>query len=295
MGLRCSLLGHDFGDTVVEREREERGAEVVVTERELRECRRCDAESVVSENTEVRRLRPEETDDGADDEEAGDLVEEAEPATEPHDDAVIMENEEPPGELVPEAPDDGAGADPSSDATGVGDPHPEGPTTESAPDGTTTESAPDGTTAESAQDDADRATGDAGPATTGTDGRTESDGTVDGGAGQAESGPPDAATTTWPDVGQEETPGGAADGERDDSDFEFYERAAGEDRTGEAEPGTGSGIASRGPIESTGSLDDVEGVLVCPACQFEVPLARSSLRAGDICPECHAGYLAEER
>jgi len=36
MGLRCSLLGHDYGESFVERDREERGNEVVVTERELR-------------------------------------------------------------------------------------------------------------------------------------------------------------------------------------------------------------------------------------------------------------------
>ena len=47
MGLRCSLLGHDYGDSFVERDREERGNEVVVTERELKECARCGAEFTV--------------------------------------------------------------------------------------------------------------------------------------------------------------------------------------------------------------------------------------------------------
>ncbi|MDL0137610.1 hypothetical protein PNQ20_12210, partial [Halobacterium salinarum] len=56
MGIRCSLLGHDYGESFVERDREERGNEVVVTERELRECQRCGSEHVTSENTEVRPL-----------------------------------------------------------------------------------------------------------------------------------------------------------------------------------------------------------------------------------------------
>ncbi|MFU8869901.1 hypothetical protein, partial [Natronococcus sp.] len=56
MVLRCSLLGHDYGDVDVEREREERGSEVVVTVREYEECARCGDKHVISENTEVRSI-----------------------------------------------------------------------------------------------------------------------------------------------------------------------------------------------------------------------------------------------
>ncbi|MGQ3411384.1 DUF7093 family protein [Natrinema sp. LN54] len=56
MVLRCSLLGHDFGESEVEREREERGSEVVVTVQEYEECVRCGERSVISENTEVTSL-----------------------------------------------------------------------------------------------------------------------------------------------------------------------------------------------------------------------------------------------
>lgn len=52
MGLRC-LLGHDFTEPTAEREREERGDEVVVTIREVKECRRCGETQVITENTEV--------------------------------------------------------------------------------------------------------------------------------------------------------------------------------------------------------------------------------------------------
>lgn len=58
MGLRC-LLGHDFGPSGVVREHEEDGSEVIVTERELRRCRRCGEEQVLSESTEVRAIRSE--------------------------------------------------------------------------------------------------------------------------------------------------------------------------------------------------------------------------------------------
>ncbi|ARS90123.1 DUF7093 family protein [Natrarchaeobaculum aegyptiacum] len=56
MVLRCSLLGHDYGEPDVEREREERGSEVVVTVQEYEECSRCGDRNVLSENTEVRSL-----------------------------------------------------------------------------------------------------------------------------------------------------------------------------------------------------------------------------------------------
>ncbi|SIR97578.1 DUF7093 family protein [Natronorubrum thiooxidans] len=56
MVLRCSLLGHDYGETDVEREREERGSEVVVTVQEYEECVRCGERNVISENTEITSL-----------------------------------------------------------------------------------------------------------------------------------------------------------------------------------------------------------------------------------------------
>ena len=31
----------------------------------------------------------------------------------------------------------------------------------------------------------------------------------------------------------------------------------------------------------------------CPECQFTTPTEGSSLRPGDICPECRLGYLTE--
>ena len=53
MSLRCSIFGHDYGDSGVEREREEEGSEVVITIRETETCRRCGAVQVVSKNKEV--------------------------------------------------------------------------------------------------------------------------------------------------------------------------------------------------------------------------------------------------
>jgi DNA-directed RNA polymerase subunit RPC12/RpoP len=61
MGLKCSILGHRFEETEVERDREEQGSEVVTTIRELETCTRCGERQVVSENKEVTTLAtPEE-------------------------------------------------------------------------------------------------------------------------------------------------------------------------------------------------------------------------------------------
>lgn len=62
MSLKCSVLGHRFGETSVERSREESGNEVVITEQEVRTCERCGHQRVVSENKEVTTREP--ADDG---------------------------------------------------------------------------------------------------------------------------------------------------------------------------------------------------------------------------------------
>lgn len=56
MGLRC-LLGHDFGEPELRREREEDGNEVVTTVTEVKTCARCGETQVVSENTEVTTMK----------------------------------------------------------------------------------------------------------------------------------------------------------------------------------------------------------------------------------------------
>lgn len=61
MAIKCSLFGHAFGETTVEREREEQGSEVVITIREIETCSRCGETRVVSENKEVTTVEtPEE-------------------------------------------------------------------------------------------------------------------------------------------------------------------------------------------------------------------------------------------
>lgn len=57
---RCSVLGHEFGETEIRRDRDRHDEEVVVTIRELRTCDRCGERQVVSENRKVRTVEPSE-------------------------------------------------------------------------------------------------------------------------------------------------------------------------------------------------------------------------------------------
>ena len=62
----------------------------------------------------------------------------------------------------------------------------------------------------------------------------------------------------------------------------------------EAGPGTGITSVSPGPDPTRKQrLDDPDTEYHCPECDYTVASSASSLRPGDICPECRKGYLAE--
>lgn len=82
MGLTCSLLGHAFEDTDVERDREEQGSEVVTIVREVETCRRCGETRTISENKEVTAI-VEPDDVGTDTDGSGALGSMAEAADDP--------------------------------------------------------------------------------------------------------------------------------------------------------------------------------------------------------------------
>ncbi|MFW6448655.1 MAG: DUF7093 family protein [Halobacteriota archaeon] len=111
MDLRCSLLGHDFAPSELERRRDAHDAEEVVSVREFRECRRCGTRELLSENTHIRARADggEETDDDDDAEVLeGDLDgsrgDDRSPPTERDDDIIEAPSEEPDPE-VPESVD----------------------------------------------------------------------------------------------------------------------------------------------------------------------------------------------
>ncbi|MFB6251371.1 MAG: hypothetical protein ABEI27_06750 [Halobellus sp.] len=140
MGLKCRLLGHTYENPEVERNREERGDEVVVTIREVQTCVRCGDEQVVSQNKEVTTIRsPAEV--GLD-ESAAQAGGSAGPASAEGDEsaaAAAGETASRPGEdrsagEAADAPSD-AEADPAATTETEADPGAESPSTAASADG----------------------------------------------------------------------------------------------------------------------------------------------------------------
>lgn len=331
MVLRCSLLGHDYGEPEVEREREERGSEVVVTVEEYEECARCGERNVLSENTEVTSLPPES-------ETSGSASTSTSPSTEPETAAVPNDpsadgRDEPPS---PEPGSDSAAADASDDL-------------ESGPDHPTDENGePITDDAEILEDDADgdesrdpnRERGewpdsdDVGPpvgseneptawpetdeespdgesevasqSDPGHTGESDSETTLNFDASESVS---DAADSGFSPSHSPETEHGNDTGTAEPTDDAVFvdadpesdashpaaDTGVGTDPDAETGPGTGITSAQSAPAPGEGSSapDGVPTEFYCPRCEFVAPGDRGSLRAGDICPDCRKGYLGE--
>ncbi|MEE6211049.1 oxidoreductase [Salarchaeum sp. III] len=310
MGLRCSLLGHDFGEPEVEREREERGNEVVETVREVKICERCGSESVVSENTEVRSIKP---DPRVESDESAGAADAAESSPAPDLEAAVTrvsgggsdEHADEAGESAAVE----AGAGEFEDVSAEED------------DGVILS---DDTAEEEEEVPADREPGQWPDA---DDTRQDERDVTEGGAARAEDGdvsdgaPEEDEGAEVLDAEGDGEP--VADASEAESEHSPWPDVEGDDEGFDAKPGTGGGVDLDGSgqaaaqaepaseeeedveyveagFESTGSLDpervaDADGTeLVCPQCGHRTGVSGSSLRAGDICPECRKGYLAEQ-
>lgn len=272
MAIKCSLLGHDFGEPSVEREREEQGSEVVITIREIETCARCGERKVVSENKEVTTLEtPEDVEavgheppEGTASEPEPDDGSESEPAPEPTPEPAADE-----AEIV-----DGDDGNESADEQ---ESEPEPPVTEAESEPEEPPVTDDAEILDDEDDEPEREPGewpqeaDEGPSHDEEEEDFDQYGymedvedTVDEDATDAEfiDGDPEPAevpgsqTNAWPS--------------EDDSD---------EERT------------PTGP----GAVTVPEGKFVCEKCGFSTPVEASSLREGDFCPECHQETLVQVR
>ncbi|QCC55817.1 DUF7093 family protein [Natronorubrum bangense] len=342
MVLRCSLLGHDYGETEVEREREERGSEVVVTVQEYEECVRCGERNVISENTEITSLslqadadslptepEPEPDTAAAADTEAADSVETPPDVATETDATALIDDEDDAAEFI----DADASED---DAEFI---HDEAEAAEST-------TPPSDADASEADDGFDVPTDEHGEPVT-DDGEILEETDETDPDRDREHGAWPESEDVGPPVGSETTPAGWPDDEsdtdeaatatdstvdsmdtevtddaivlEDDSDHEAggvgaESAAAADARTATTEPpaadtqsevddehpeaDAGSGIkratSAPAPGESGGTArEGVPTEFYCPQCAFVAPGTRSSLRTGDICPECRKGYLSE--
>ena len=312
MSLKCSILGHRFDETAVERDRQEDGSEVVITITELETCTRCGETRVVSENKEVTTLEtPADADAGA----AG-----AGPAAGGGADDAAGTEAAPEGSAADDPSGGAESADAVADEAGVEDP--------------TDPAADDGEILGAGGDDGDAS--DAGSAAAGDadaaadTGTADEAGSVDAGAGAADPGEDEAATDDAViidgDTGTERDPGEWPDDAESDADEAGSDSGAGAGTAdaGSADPGeenwppassdegdtAGASGDAAWPEETRRNADDTvefpleesasptttvpEGMYKCPECGFTDEVESSSLRAGDFCPECHRGTLVQD-
>jgi transcription elongation factor Elf1 len=295
MGIRC-LLGHDFGGREVERDRREAGDEVVVAYRTVETCERCGSRRVVSENKEIKPLKsaseaaeassqesPSPTESASQDAVTA-TTDEAKPpnpdssetvaastggggVADATEDAAIILDDAPPTEGESTGPEASVGTGPSAET-----PDTSGP----APDlDAAVESEPD---TELLDDDADEAgdedlavvddgetaaldSADAWPDDDDADGGFDAESPTPGGPTVAAA-DGDGAPAPWPDE---------AGVERDSNGTKFVRPDA--------------------ETPDRGAVTEFH----CPNCGATQAASASSLRSGDVCPDCQKGYLAERQ
>ena len=324
MALRCSLLGHDFGETEVDREREERGSEVVVTVTEYEKCLRCGKKTVTSENTEVTALdagsisdptppdesvpAPEPTPDASTEAAADGSLEadvDADVATDATDTGEIIDAEASDAEASaaesPEPPSntEGDATVPTADADD--DSRVDVPTDEHGEP--ITDDAEILSSDDTERDDRNRGHGewpdndDVGPPV----GARNEPAAWPEDEPEAQADPESAdATGTETTFAEDDVEQAAVDdGDDTEADEPVTDDAVFVDAEPEPTPeqsGSYTGIASAqrapNPSESTTSSGTFTEFF-CPQCSFVAPGDRGSLRPGDICPECRKGYLSE--
>ncbi|MDZ5811906.1 hypothetical protein U4E84_11190 [Halorubrum sp. AD140] len=352
MGLRC-LLGHDFGEPELRREREEDGNEVVTTVTEVKTCDRCGETQVVSENTEVTTMEqladeaaagaraPPDPAGGEGSTEAGDDpagasavgpdpdaaradagVDDAErdqvgiDDDDVVDDAVIIDD----GPTAATGEETASLGDETADDRGTGAGDDDGAVSDNG-DAEYTEY-PEMETADPSAAERDAETDDG----VILDEEGESDGDRERGAWPAvDEADEESATETapWPDPRGEDEGFSAEVGDGDAGAVEFGggltpetaepvaegedaeyveapERDADEvggtidsrdDEAGTA--GSGTGITRPESPDLSTSTSETAVEYHCPECEMTRDADGSSMRAGDICPECKRGYVTE--
>ncbi len=279
MSLTCSVLGHRYGQTEVEREREEEGSEVIITVREVTRCDRCGNERIVSENKEVTTLET-AAEIVADDLEAEEAAESPDETAEQTETA----SEEPqPASEQPTV--DVAEAEEHLETSGVSGVHDDSMTDD------VIEAGEDDAVILDDDDDEDEIE------------RKPGQWPEEAEAQAAESA--DGETDSWPEEDEAEVSGNA-------QSAEWPEETLPETTDDHREPGEwpqepepeddGSKWESltkpeprpldEPAVEPTKSAVSVpDGIFRCSECEYSTPVEQSPLRAGDFCPECRIGSL----
>ncbi|GAB3686344.1 hypothetical protein GCM10028857_18250 [Salinarchaeum chitinilyticum] len=333
MGVRCTLLGHRYGEAEIEREREERGEEAVVTIREVKTCSRCGDRSIVSENKEVTAAGSANAEVATPDD--ADAAPSSEPRpTDPDSDDPVAEESVGTGSIdganLDAGPEGSDAAEESAAAAGdaAADDAAEGPEHDpETDDGVILDDDSDEPEPEEREygewpdADEDHASAEADPAAADETPEPWPDSDEDADEGYDATTPDgDPADVEYPGAADAEpteasAPAGA-EGSADGAEGSAGEEPADvTEPTGDAELlDAGDEPASQGVDDGTEAQPADEGAeferaresgspsapstggteLYCPACGYRDPRRDGSLREGDICPECRKGYLAAD-
>ncbi len=273
MGLRCSLLGHEYGEPEIERSRDEQGSEVVITVTEFQRCSHCGAASVISENTEVStRGESRSWPDARNHERTG-----------PDEDQEHTVRDGPNRERRPEPRPRGEsphGADSPSEG------RPRSGRVRPRSESTRTDSWSATANYDADQDDAEILEDE-------PEGRRPGEWPAH--EDERASPKPGATAGGWPEVdGDDEGFSVAADEETlVDVEVGGRSNADRDRRVRSTETVVGFERATTAPVEDRPVGSGIAGELFCPSCGADSLGDRPSLRVGDICPECHRGYIAE--
>ena len=289
MALRCSVLGHAWGESEVEREHEARGSEAVVTVREFRTCKRCGDRDVLGEVTEVKPAdevppegspAPDEVEGIRDDSppesvDASAESDDGEPVT---DDAEIIDADGSTEHADGQAADRTAPGRASADRPETGRPD--------APDRAADEVPDEGAEIIDADEEPDRD-----PAEWPDPGLPDDDDV-------------EYERKPWPNA---DPPDPEPRERREPDPYEAVEPTA--DRPEGGDPVDPAEVLSEAASEQDGASDDdgedpdpaevqkdlpLEEVEVfCPNCDFVDESPTPSLRGGDSCPTCRTSYLEE--
>lgn len=253
MRLRCSVLGHRYGEREHVEERDRQGSEEVITVREVKTCERCGEELVVTESKEV--LAVDGTGDAGEgaEPEAAASIREAEP--EPDVTEAPAETDEPvdsvdedDGIILPDEPEDREpGEWPPVEVEDAAEPGFEGE-------------------AEWPDREAEEVTAEA---------ETE------------------AAPEPWPESDQEDEGFDATAGDDAELAGQVVEATGGASE--ESVERTDAGFYRASPMDAPADPDrgEVHTEFFCPNCDWSARSLTTSVRRGDICPECRKGYVSE--
>lgn len=270
MGLKCSVLGHQFEEPGLVHEREQRGDEIIIVKRKVRICAHCGKQRVLAESKEITKRTDDDRDDTTVDRNDSISAATNDDSVSTTTDSIAIDETNEPGN---ESSDSQVTSESEPRSTGFAGVDVVHDATESTDKNETTmidiqQTDDDGVILTDDDSDAEREYGEWPTESneTGTDGSWDSD-VVDTPHRSSDTENKSVDTTISPKQ----------------DDVEIIETTD----TMIDEP------ANDAMDETTNRTPNGEKTIECEICDFSVIASDSPFRSGDICPGCHESYLTD--